>query len=615
MQGLWRRLSINGKLVWSMAGCLLVFILISGVLNTWLAGSAMRERVTATELPAQLSSVRAELQRQFDIPLTAARALAGNEYLLAWEASGLAEDGMPAWLKHAKNFKAQQQAATVFWVSEATGKYLTEAGNLRQITDKDQWFTGFLNGNKPYSLDIDREPGGDLMLFINTRFEAAGGKRGVAGLGLTMKAVSGLVNGFKIGDSGHVFLVRDNGQLLVHSDAKLVEAKTTLDALPGFDAATVKALLNGKEFSSIEHGGHIAAAAFMPDLKLYVVADVPEAELLGPARAAVMKATLLAALVGGAVALFVVIVVARAVAAPVQSAASLLDDIASGDADLTRRMHVNSEDELGRLSDAFNRFVERLAVMVGQVRQAADQISSASADVASGNLDLSQRTEQAAAALEQTAASSASLADSVGHTTASTREAESLAHGVRKAANESGEQVGQVVNVMGQISDSSRRIADIIATIDGIAFQTNILALNAAVEAARAGEQGRGFAVVAGEVRTLAQRSAEAAKEIRGLISASVEQVQGGSVLVEQAGRQMQDLVASVARVSGLITEVSSAAAGQSSSIGEINAAIGHLDGMTQQNAALVEQGSAAADSLKQQAAELVKIVGAFKVE
>ena len=619
MSSFWKRLSINGKLVSSMAACLLVFVLISGLLNTWLSGSAMRERVTGTELPAQLQGIGAEVQRLFQVPLTAARTLAADEYLLQWEAAGLPDEGNAAWMNHAKRFKQLNGAATVFWVSEATKKYLSEGGATRQLTEKDQRFTAFLNGNAPYSLDIDREPGGDLMLFINTRFEAPGAKRGIAGLGVAMKSMSDLIGGFKIGQTGHVFLVRENGQLLIHPDIKAVEAKTTLSTLPGFDAATVKALLSGQKFASAEHdspnGRSIAAASYLPDLKLYIVSDVPEAELLGPARAAVIKATLLAALVGGVVTLFVVVLVARAISSPVGRAADLLDDIASGEGDLTRRMHADSQDEIGKLADAFNRFVERLAGMVREVRQSADQISSASADVASGNLDLSQRTEQAAAALEQTAASSASLADSVSGTAASTREAESLAQGVRRAADASGAQVGQVVEVMGRISDSSKRIADIIATIDGIAFQTNILALNAAVEAARAGEQGRGFAVVAGEVRSLAQRSSEAAKEIRTLISASVEQVAGGGALVEKAGQQMQDLVGSVARVSSLISEVSATAAGQSSSIGEINAAINHLDGMTQQNAALVEEGSAAAESLKQQAAELVRIVGAFKVE
>jgi len=255
-----------------------------------------------------------------------------------------------------------------------------------------------------------------------------------------------------------------------------------------------------------------------------------------------------------------------------------------------------------------------LAKTVGQVRHASDSIATGSAQIASGNHELSQRTEEQASNLEQTAASMEQLNATVRNNTDTARQATQLAGSASQVAAKGGDVVGQVVATMNEITESSRRIADIIGVIDGIAFQTNILALNAAVEAARAGEQGRGFAVVAGEVRSLAQRSALAAKEIKSLIGASVEKVETGSRLVGEAGRTMGDIVAQVRRVSDLISEISTATSEQTSGIGQVNDAVTQLDQMTQQNAALVEQSAAAAESLKSQALQLVQAVAAFKL-
>ncbi len=255
-----------------------------------------------------------------------------------------------------------------------------------------------------------------------------------------------------------------------------------------------------------------------------------------------------------------------------------------------------------------------LADTVGQVRSASDSIATGSAQIATGNQDLSQRTEEQAANLEQTAASMEQLTATVRNNADTARQATQLAGSASSVAARGGEVVGQVVATMDEITESSRRIADIIGVIDGIAFQTNILALNAAVEAARAGEQGRGFAVVASEVRSLAQRSAEAAKEIKSLISASVDKVEVGSKLVGEAGQTMNDIVTQVQRVSDLISEISAATTEQTSGIGQVNDAVTQLDQMTQQNAALVEESAAAAESLRNQAQQLVGAVAVFKL-
>ena len=284
--------------------------------------------------------------------------------------------------------------------------------------------------------------------------------------------------------------------------------------------------------------------------------------------------------------------------------------IAAGDLSVD----VPATSHMGSLIAELAHMQQDLQRLVGQIRQASDSIQVASTEVATGNLDLSSRTEEAASSLQETAASMEQLTSTVTQSASSASTANRLASTATEVAQRGGQVVAKVVSTMNDINASSRKVVDIIGVIDGIAFQTNILALNAAVEAARAGEEGRGFAVVAGEVRQLAQRSAEAAKEIKKLIGDSVASVENGTQLVEDAGRTMSELMTSVQGVSSLISEISAAANEQSQGIGQVNVAVGQLDQMTQQNAALVEESAAAAESLKDQANRLGQMASRFKV-
>ena len=302
----------------------------------------------------------------------------------------------------------------------------------------------------------------------------------------------------------------------------------------------------------------------------------------------------------------------HSITSPIGYAAEVAESIAGGD--LSNPIRVEGRDEPARLMASLSRMQDSLRQLVGEVRDSSSSIRDASAEVATGNTDLSQRTEQAADSLQQTASSMEQLTGTVRQSADSARQASQLATSAASVAQRGGQVVAQVVRTMEEINAASKKIADIIGTIDGIAFQTNILALNAAVEAARAGEQGRGFAVVASEVRSLAQRSAASAREIKALIGASVERVDAGSRLVAEAGSTMGEIVASVQRVSDIIGEISAAASEQSSGIGQVNGAVTDLDRMTQQNAALVEQSAAAADSLKDEAERLSAVVSTFRL-
>jgi len=344
----------------------------------------------------------------------------------------------------------------------------------------------------------------------------------------------------------------------------------------------------------------------------WVVAEVPDSEAMASQFKVMLAVWGMMAVAVALLAAGLFVVLRRGVSEPLRQLTHAVTLVAQGD--LTQAFHTTQRDEIGALVQEVEAMRQRYLQMLQQVRTAVDSITTASAEIASGNQDLSGRTEQTASSLAETAQSLEQLTATVRQSADAARQANQLAGSAAEVAARGGQVVGEVVTTMGDINQSSRKIADIIGVIDGIAFQTNILALNAAVEAARAGEQGRGFAVVASEVRSLAGRSAEAAREIKQLIGASVEKVEIGARLVQNAGTTMDEIVGSVHRVGDIIGEITAASSEQAGGIGQVNNAVSQLDQMTQQNAALVEQSAAAAQSLRDQAQRLAGAVQVFKL-
>ena len=438
-----------------------------------------------------------------------------------------------------------------------------------------------------------------------------------------LASLSRLMQANRILESGHVYAIdlRDGASL--GNVIGLAEGATRLDPKDEGVAGLIEKLRAlPAEGGELAHGWsvlerkapddqHAYYARLEPAWNLMVVAEAHGDEMnrmsvriLVPIVIAVLMA-----LVGLAAA--VIWITRQAITRPIRELRASLQYLADGD--LSRSFASSRRDEIGELVNSLEAVRQRLAQALQVVRESAESINTASREIATGNQDLSNRTEQQASSLQQTAASVDQMTGSVKQNADAARQANQLAASASQVAEKGGAVVGQVVSTMDEITASSRKIAEIIGVIDGIAFQTNILALNAAMEAARAGEQGRGFAVVAGEVRALAQRSAQAAREIKSLISDSVQKVENGSKLVNDAGTTMQEIVAQVKRVNDLIGEITSATLEQSNGIGQVNQAVTQLDQMTQQNAALVEQSAAAAESLREQADKLAQAVAVFR--
>jgi methyl-accepting chemotaxis protein len=464
---------------------------------------------------------------------------------------------------------------------------------------------------EPYSYPVN---GKDIMMAsLVAPILVSGEFRGTASADFQLTHLGEILARIKVQGGGRLSLISNGGLYASHPDAAKNGKKA--DDLPPAALAAVRA---GQTYEYVDAAGieHlIQPLRLHPDLAPWAVElSFPHSVATASARQ-LMGYSLFASLICALLAAVVMVAVQRRLTRPLRVLGATMTDLASGNADLNARLDARGRDELALIAAGFNGFVTKIQDVLVQVRASAGSVAAASVEISQGNMDLSRRTEQQAGSLEETAASMEELTSTVKQNADNARQANQLALSASETARRGGAVVAEVVETMAAIDTASRKVVDIIGVIDSIAFQTNILALNAAVEAARAGEQGRGFAVVAAEVRGLAQRSAAAAKEIKGLIGDASGKVGAGSALVQDAGRTMADVVASVRRVSDIVAEITAASAEQSLGIGQVNQAISQMDGTTQQNAALVEEAAAAAEGLHRQADLLVSLVGQFRLD
>lgn len=459
---------------------------------------------------------------------------------------------------------------------------------------------------------VDANSGGVVVAFARP-FYRSGNLAAVIGGDVAIDDVTSIVAAIAPTPASFAFLATADGTLVAHPDPTLNLSPTTALSRD-LDADFLARLAQDNEPQRLELEGRgvllqglsIGAGS---DWQLVIALD--EGEATAGLRAILGTSVVTLALVAlGAVGLLGALL--KVMFRRLRVARDAMENIASGSGDLTRRLPEDGSDEVAQLAASFNRFVSKMEDVLLDVRDSSESVHTAANEIALGGQDLSRRTENTAASLQQTSASIEEITSTVEHTAASAREANQLSLSASQVASRGGEVVSQVISTMDEITESSQRIGEIVALMDGIAFQTNLLALNASVEAARAGEQGRGFAVVAGEVRQLASRSADAAREIKTLIEASGNKVDAGTRLVRTAGETMDEIVASISRVTDVLGEISTAADEQSDGIGQVNVAVAELDRMTQQNAALVEESTVAAEQLKEQADGLAVAVGAF---
>jgi methyl-accepting chemotaxis protein len=455
---------------------------------------------------------------------------------------------------------------------------------------------------------------GKVVVTFATPVGAGASAKGVAAGDVSMESVVATVASIKPTPQSFGFMASSDGKIIAHPDAGLA-LKPLSDLSKNLSSERLAAAGKSRELLAVEINGRQRLLTVVPigGTSWMLVVALDEREALAPIRA-MLTTSVLSGIVVLAIAVVLLAVVLTQRLRRLTQVRDAMHEVGEGDGDLSRRIDTHGEDELAQIAASFNNFASKLSGVLAQIREASGSVRVAAEEIATGNQDLSGRTELTASSLQETSASMQQLTETVRHNADAARQANQLVAQASSVAQHGGTVVGNVVTTMDQINAASRKINDIIGVIDGIAFQTNILALNAAVEAARAGEQGRGFAVVAGEVRSLAQRSAEAAREIKTLINTSVQQVENGSRLVHDAGATMNDIVTSVQRVTDIMAEITASTHEQSTSIGEVGQAVAHLDQMTQQNAALVEESAAAAQSLKDQSVRLSEVVGTFRL-
>lgn len=637
---MWNALPIRFKLSLVIG----VALLISLIASTIISNNAMRNmvmgRIEVQEIPASLNSVANAIEKEISIPVTISKAMAQNYFTNQWLSEGEPSEQLDDIITYLKSMQDDNNAITSFIVSGQTQNYYTGQGISRQVKPgSDDWFFNFIKSGKSYSLDIDLDSElNTLALFINYRTQDG---KSIAGIGMSINQVTQLIKGYKIGKNGLVFVTNPKGEIQIHPDGN-IKSGTHIDEY--FGADTGKQLLQ-KDKSTIlethENKDSILAAKYLPGLNWYVITDIPTKEIHGPINASSLNLVLLNLLVA------VILVaaglwVAMGVARPVHRASTMLNQIASGDADLTRQMPVDTQDEVGQLAKSFNHFVNQLKVLIKAVSNTAQEVNNTASQLNDAASKTEKNTEnqqmsvdmvaaainEMGATVQEIAQNANDTADAAKQASMESKEGQTVVNNTVNGIKSLFDKMQNASKVITTLATDVGEISTVLAVIKGISEQTNLLALNAAIEAARAGEQGRGFAVVADEVRTLAQRTHESTEEINAMIvklqngaqdavsamNSGVETAHDSVENADTAGKSLEKITQAINAITDLSMQVATATEEQSSVVNELNNHILNIKTMSDDNTQETKIISERCSNLTQSSGKLTSMVSQFKL-
>ena len=639
---MWNTLPIRRKLSLVIGGSLLISVLISTIISNTSMRSMMTERINNEEIPATLDAVAYAIEKEISLPLTISKSMAENTFTNQWLAQGEDASRLNEITSYLTATKQNNNAITAFIVSGLSNNYYIPSGLSRTLdrnSSKDAWFYKFLNSDKKYSLDIDNDATLDtLTLFINYRTHDG---KSVAGIGMGISQVIDLIKNYTVGEQGLAFLTDQDGNIQVHPD-KSITSGTSLSSL--FNSDIQNNLLNKESINILQtssHDGRFLAAKFIPSLNWFVIIEIPTSEIYTPINNTSMQLVLMNMIV----AILLIILglwVALGFARPIIRASSMLSDIASGDADLTQQMQVDTKDEVGKLARSFNTFVNQLHSLIIAIASNSRDVTHIAKNLTESSLSTQHNTEEQQQSVDMIATAMHEMGATV-HEIA--RNANETANAAKQSATDTANSerivqssieginslFGKMQNASSVIQTLAQDVGDISSVLEvirGISEQTNLLALNAAIEAARAGEQGRGFAVVADEVRTLAQRTQESTEEINSMIhklqsgaedavSAMDEGIETARSSVEEAdkaGESLQNITNAIAIITDLSIQVATATEEQSSVVEELNSHILNIKNMSDNTANESKNVNIQCQHLNESAAILNTMIGNFKV-
>jgi len=639
---MWNALPIRRKLSLVIGGSLLISVIISTIISNSSMRSMMTERINNEEIPATLNAVANAIEKEISLPLTISKSMAENTFTNQWLAQGEDPSQINAISNYLSATQKNNQAITAFIVSGLSNNYYVPSGLSRTLnpnSSNDAWFYGFLKSDKKYSLDIDSDASlNKLTLFINYR--TSDGKS-VAGIGMSINQVSELIKNYTIGEQGLAFLTDQEGKIQIHPDTN-IKSGTQLSSL--FNNEVQSSLLNKDKINILQtsvNGGRFLAAKYIPSLNWFVVIEIPTTEIFTPINNTSMQLifmNIIVAIILIAIGLWVALGVAR----PIIRASGMLSNIASGDADLTQQMKVDTQDEVGKLASSFNSFVGQLQTLISAIANNSKDVSRIAQNLAASSDSTQRNTEEQQQSVDMIATAMNEMGATV-HEIA--RNANETANAAKQSATETASSqeivktsIEGINSLFGKMQSASEviqtlaqdvgQISSVLEVIRGISEQTNLLALNAAIEAARAGEQGRGFAVVADEVRTLAQRTQESTEEINSMIhklqgsakdavTAMDEGIETAKFSVEnadKAGESLNSIIEAIGNISDLSIQVATATEEQSSVVEELNSHILNIKNMSDSTAIESKNINDQCQTLSDSSNELSNMVGNFKV-